>query len=184
MKKLRNGFKGLQVSFGFTWLLAIVLCKLATMVNCQMQACSMWDIDLLQCFNRDINSSIDMGCCQALNQVVQIGYNCLCSLLSDFTALLSTPMALPLPNCSKSVPSLTVCGVLAPMPVVLPPDSPERNFPLPSVPSNDVLAPPVQDQIQLPLNLIKDNNHTQEKPHSVENPKPAGNETSNGKEKM
>lgn len=107
------GLRRLQVSFRFTWLLATVLCKLATtMVNCQMQACSMQDtdIDLGRCFNRGINSSIDIGCCQALNQVVQTGsYNCLCSLLSSSTAVLSKPLLLPLPNCSIYVPSLTLC---------------------------------------------------------------------------
>ncbi|EOY05733.1 Uncharacterized protein TCM_020659 [Theobroma cacao] len=174
------GLRGLQVSLVFTWLLAIVLFKLAPMFKSQMQGCSVQDVDLGQCFNQGINSSIEIACCKALNQVVQTGYNCLCSLLSSFIAPSSTPLSLPLSNCYISVPSLTLCR-----------DSPERNLTLPSAPSIDVLAPPAQDQIQVPLNLTEDNNHAEEqrKPHSIENSVPAlyvsdmRNGTSNGKEK-
>ncbi|XWS13671.1 hypothetical protein CRYUN_Cryun36dG0058300 [Craigia yunnanensis] len=185
------GLRGLQVSFGFAWLLAIVLCKLAPMANSQIQGCTIQDIDFGQCFNLGVNSSIDIACCKALNQVVQAGYSCLCSLLSSSIVFLSTPLSLPSSNCNVSVPPLTFCRVLAPMPVVLPPDRPERNLTQPSAPSMDVLVPPPQDLIQVPLNLTEDSNHTEEqrKPHSMENSVPelyvtnTGNGTSNDKKK-
>ncbi|XVE81645.1 hypothetical protein DITRI_Ditri15bG0081800 [Diplodiscus trichospermus] len=185
------GLRGVRFSFGFTWLLATVLFKPAPMANSQRGGCTVQDIDLGRCFSQSVNSSIDIACCKALNQIVETGYKCLCSLLSSYVALLSTPLLLPLSNCYISVPSLTLCRVLAPMPVMLPPNRLEKNVSQPSVHSMDVVVPPPQGQIEVPLNLTKGSNHTEEqkKPHATENSVPplyatgAGNGISNGKKK-
>lgn len=96
------------VSIGLTWVLVFGLCALTPMINSQIQGCSIEVIDLSQCLNQGNSSSIDI-CCKTLNQVVQAGYSCLCSLAAASFPVLSTPISLPFSNCEISVPPPTLC---------------------------------------------------------------------------
>ncbi|KAK2647055.1 hypothetical protein Ddye_022250 [Dipteronia dyeriana] len=137
-------FRGLN-SIRLTWVLVFEICVLTPIVSSQIQGCSMEGIDLLQCLNQDYNSSFSIdNCCKTLGKVVQAGYDCLCSLLSPSNPLFSTPFSFPLSNCDISVPPLTLCRVLSPMPVVFPPPAanPKELIPPPSAPSEPVFVPP------------------------------------------
>ncbi|GLU08896.1 hypothetical protein SLE2022_257800 [Rubroshorea leprosula] len=130
------------VSIWFTWLLAILLFALVPLVHSQIQVCSMQNIDLGPCFQG--NGYRPDACCNALNQVIHTGFSCMCSLLVSSLPLATTPISLPLPNCYISLPPLSLCRVLAPMPVVIPP---VRS-------GNQHLAPPLtpdDDQMQSSL---------------------------------
>ncbi|GAV89953.1 hypothetical protein CFOL_v3_33364 [Cephalotus follicularis] len=139
------------VSLRRNWVLTLVFCSLTPMVKSQINGCSVESIDLEQCLNQG-NSlfSIDT-CCKSLNQVVQAGFNCLCLLVQSSTHILSTPLSLPLSNCHISAPPMTLCRVLATMPVVLPPDIP-KEITQPSKPANDVLMPQPPKERQFLLN--------------------------------
>ncbi|KAH7573793.1 hypothetical protein ACOSQ2_007976 [Xanthoceras sorbifolium] len=186
------------VSIRLTWVLVFELCVLAPIVSSQIQGCSMEGIDILQCLNQD-NSSFTDNCCKTLRKVVQAGYNCLCSLLSPSIPLLSPPFSLPLSNCDVSVPSLALCRVLAPMPVVFPPTaaSPKHVLPPPSPPPLLSLPPPLPSspphERLVPSSSTRKDNSTMvatQQPHSNENAVPGlcvnnsgnNNQSSNGKE--
>ncbi|ESR33221.1 hypothetical protein CICLE_v10007005mg [Citrus x clementina] len=156
------------VSKRLSWLLVLELWVLTPIVNSQIQGCSIEGIDLLQCLNQDNSSSIDI-CCKSLNQVVRAGYNCLCSLLAPSIPVLSSPLSLPLSNCLISVPPLSLCQVLAPMPVVIPP-VPVENLTQPSAPSQTAPVPSSPTEVQVPLNTRRGDNSTAVamRPESIE----------------
>ncbi|KAL9410638.1 hypothetical protein AB3S75_044419 [Citrus x aurantiifolia] len=143
------------VSKRLSWLLVLELWVLTPIVNSQIPGCSIEGIDLLQCLNQDNSSSIDI-CCKSLNQVVRAGYNCLCSLLAPSIPVLSSPLSLPLSNCLISVPPLSLCQVLAPMPVVIPP-VPVENL---TQPSQTAPVSPSPSEVQVPLNTNRADNST------------------------
>ncbi|PSR85348.1 Large tegument protein like [Actinidia chinensis var. chinensis] len=152
----------------FTWVWTFLLLSLfPNTVKTQIQGCSFLGLDLNQCLDQGKNSiSID-SCCSVLNQAVQAGFYCLCSLLASSGPLSSIPLLLPLSNCFISAPPLTQCRALVPikqppaipsLPVLLPPDISE-DPPQPSAPNNFSLQPPPQEA-QVPLNSTPDTNST------------------------
>ncbi|KAK1592473.1 hypothetical protein Q3G72_025477 [Acer saccharum] len=185
-------FRGLN-SIRLTWVLVFELCVLTPIVSSQIQGCSMEGIDLLQCLNQDNSSFSSDNCCKTLRQVVQAGYNCLCSLLSPTIPLLSSPFSLPLSNCNIYVPPLTLCRVLSPIPVVFPPPaaSPKELIPPPSAPPEPVFVPPPlppsspPQETVVPSNSTRKNNSTMEatQPQSNANAVPALCVNNSGKKK-
>ncbi|KAJ7980010.1 leucine-rich repeat extensin-like protein 3 [Quillaja saponaria] len=135
-----------------------VFCLLSSTVKSQIGSCSAQNINLVQCMTQSNRAiSVDRSCCTTLNQIVQTGFNCFCSLaLSSSIDLLHTPLTLPFPNCYISIPPLSLCRVLEPMPVTLPPDSP-KEFTQPSSPK-DVLVPTPPNEVQVPPNNLTLNN--------------------------
>lgn len=98
------------VSIKLMCILVLELCALTPMINGQIPGCSIEGINLLQCLNYQVNKSSIEICCKTLTQVVQAGYNCLCSALaSSNIPLLNAPISLPFSNCFISVPPLTLC---------------------------------------------------------------------------
>ncbi|XP_021897060.1 uncharacterized protein LOC110814051 [Carica papaya] len=103
-------------------------------------------MDLTECLKQSSSFPSDT-CCSALNQAVQAGYNCLCLLLA-LSLRPSSQSLYPLPfqSCYISVPSLTLCRVLTPLPIVLPPNIPKNVGQIPPfVPPNATFnthAPP------------------------------------------
>ncbi|KAJ0034181.1 hypothetical protein Pint_24785 [Pistacia integerrima] len=175
------------VSTKLACILVLELCALIPKINSQIPGCPIEGINLLQCLNQGNKSSIEI-CCKPLTQVVQAGYSCLCSVLaSSNIPLLNAPILLPFSNCFISVPPLTLCRVLAPMPIVLPPAGPKDRT-QPSFPPKNVLLPPPPHEMHLPLNpRTVDNTSTlPRQPHSTESSAPkssvfkAGNESSSG----
>ncbi|KAK1379993.1 hypothetical protein POM88_026737 [Heracleum sosnowskyi] len=89
--------------------------------------CFLQGINLEACGDQNLYT-ISESCCRSLNQALEIGFHCLCSLLPIYSTipLLNFPSDLPLPNCYISVPSLAQCqgpisGVFSPAtPVSLP----------------------------------------------------------------
>ncbi|PNT15443.2 hypothetical protein POPTR_010G085100v4 [Populus trichocarpa] len=137
------------VPFRFIWGLAFVLVILTPAVKCQIQGCSIQGIDLGLCFNQTSSSlSINSTCCEVLNKVIRIGYNCLCLLAASYLPPLSTSIILPLPNCFIFVPPLTLCQVPAPKPILFPPNIP------------DVLVSPPPSEMQVQLNSTREDNST------------------------
>ncbi|PQM33623.1 hypothetical protein Pyn_33977 [Prunus yedoensis var. nudiflora] len=106
---------------------------------------------------------MDDTCCTALNQLVQAGYGCLCSLIatSPSLPLLGTPLSLPLSNCYISAPPLTQCQVVAPKAEGVPPNGPHEEIAQPSGPTDHRVAPvaPVE-VLQAPLNSTSNGNAT------------------------
>ncbi|KAI8009325.1 hypothetical protein LOK49_LG06G02992 [Camellia lanceoleosa] len=148
-------------SIKFSWVLTLLLSVKPTMVQPQMQACSIQGIDLEQCLKQGENPISIESCCIVLNRAVQAGFYCLCSLLASSSPLPSTPLLLPLSTCFISAPPLSQCQALVPVlqpppaspifPVVLPPpDSPDEELPEPSAPT-DLLVPPTPQEGRGPL---------------------------------
>ncbi|KAI9194934.1 hypothetical protein LWI28_010230 [Acer negundo] len=170
-------FRGLN-SIKLTWVLVFELCVLTPIVSSQIQGCSMEGIDLLQCLNQYNNSSFSSdNCCKALKQIVQAGYSCLCSLLSPTIPLLSSPFSFPLSNCDISVPPLTLCQVLSPMPVVFPPPaaSPKELIPPPSAPPEPVSVPPPLPPSSPPREMVVPSNSTRKNNSTTEATQPQSN---------
>ncbi|KAI3459406.1 hypothetical protein Pfo_016069 [Paulownia fortunei] len=80
-------------------------------VNSQVQGCSIVGIDLQLCLVPSTKTPFSLdSCCTALNQALQAGYYCLCSLLGPSNYPVFSPeLALSFSNCYISVPPLTHC---------------------------------------------------------------------------
>lgn len=91
----------------------LLLCFLVPRAKTQMDGggCSVQSMELKQCLNQSNGSMyIKDGCCKTLNQIVQAGFNCLCSLIRPSSIEIDIhQLALPLSNCLIFVPSLTLC---------------------------------------------------------------------------
>ncbi|XP_021811864.1 uncharacterized protein LOC110755029 [Prunus avium] len=149
---------------GISWILAFLLCVSPSAVKTQIPGCSMVGLDLEHCLKPSSGFiSMDDTCCTALNQLVQAGYGCLCSLIatSPSLPLLGTPLSLPLSNCYISAPPLTQCQVVAPKAEGVPPNGPHEEIAQPSGPTDHRVAPvaPVE-VLQAPLNLTSNGNAT------------------------
>ncbi|XP_025012752.1 uncharacterized protein LOC112534548 isoform X1 [Ricinus communis] len=145
--------------FKFIWIFIFVISVLAPTTESQSQVCSIQGIDLGLCLiQRNSSFSIDGTCCEVLNKVVRAGYNCLCLLLASSFPLLNTPISLPLSNCFIHLPPLTLCQVVAPMPIMFPPNSTNQTN-LPSLPPEDMpVSPP--NEMQFSINSTGKNSST------------------------
>nr|XP_009769227.1 PREDICTED: leucine-rich repeat extensin-like protein 3 [Nicotiana sylvestris] len=157
----------------FTWAFAFFLLIIVTLLpiaTCHLPQCSFQGIDLEQCLDQGKSQASFDSCCNALNQVIQAGYYCLCAILGSSSPLITTSLVLPLSNCFISIPPLTQCQApqamfspvqemkpppSRPVPIFLPPKEPPPS-PLPSVPKDLVLPlPPNMDDIPV-LNSTRD----------------------------
>ncbi|KAK6146053.1 hypothetical protein DH2020_019922 [Rehmannia glutinosa] len=109
-------------------------------VDSQVQGCSLVGIDFQHCLapsSEKTPLSLD-SCCTVLNQALEAGYYCLCSLLGPSGyPVFSTELALSFSNCYISVPPLTHCHVSEPHPVMVAPPIvalPLLNLPTPPAP--------------------------------------------------
>nr|XP_009606468.1 uncharacterized protein LOC104100831 [Nicotiana tomentosiformis] len=157
----------------FTWALAtmLFLAILFPTATCHLPQCSFQGIDLEQCLDQGKSPASFDSCCNALNQVIQEGYYCLCALLGSSSPLITTSLVLPLSNCFISIPPLTQCqapqAIVSPVQEMKPPPSravpifpkvPKEPppSPLPSMPKDLVLPlPPNMDCIPV-LNSTRD----------------------------
>ncbi|XP_058001081.1 uncharacterized protein LOC110660593 [Hevea brasiliensis] len=154
------------VPLRLVWVFAFVVCVLAPTIESQIQGCSIQGFDMGLCLNqRNRSFSNDSTCCKVLNKAAQTGYNCLCLLVASSLPLLSSPVSLPLSNCSISVPPLTLCKVLAPLPIVFPPNGPNEPT-QPSLPPNGVPVS-LPYGIQVPLKSTGNNNFAATQPSSA-----------------
>lgn len=102
------------MAFHYLWFICIstlVVFVSSITINPDVQGCSLVGLDLQRCFvpNPKTPFSID-SCCKILNQAIQAGYYCLCSLLSTSSyPVITKELALYFSNCYISVPSLTHC---------------------------------------------------------------------------
>ncbi|XP_050218166.1 uncharacterized protein LOC126668948 [Mercurialis annua] len=142
------------------WFFIFSLSLQALTTKGQNQVCSLEGIDLGLCLNQgNISFSIDATCCKVLNKVVRTGYNCLCLLIAQSFPLISTPISLPLSDCFISVPSLTLCKVVAPMPITFPQNSTNHPYQA-SLPAQDMPVSPPHDHIEFTVNSTANNSST------------------------
>ncbi|CAA2999135.1 Hypothetical predicted protein [Olea europaea subsp. europaea] len=91
--------------YRFIWNITFLVSLYSSMVNCHGKECSFGGIDLQHCLDSgNAPFSLD-SCCVNLNQAVQAGYHCLCSLLGPSNPLLITKISLLMSNCYISMPS-------------------------------------------------------------------------------
>ncbi|XP_059291198.1 uncharacterized protein LOC132044708 [Lycium ferocissimum] len=147
----------------FTWAFAslLIIFTLFPIATCHFPQCSFEGINLEKCMDQGKSTPTSFNsCCNALNQVIQAGYYCLCAILGSSSPLIKASLVLPLSNCFIAIPPLTQCQAFEamvppvqemkpppsrPIPVFLPPKEPPPS-PLPSVPKDLVLPlPPNMD---------------------------------------
>ncbi|GAB4851059.1 hypothetical protein Ancab_030357 [Ancistrocladus abbreviatus] len=167
----------------FALVSTLTLCVLPASVRTQFSGCSLQGIDLDKCLNQDAHYDSLDHCCKALNQAIQVGFHCLCSLLALGAPHYGVLLPTPLTSCYLWMPPLALCGVVAPMPVVSPPEGPNQ-LPQPSAPASGYSPSPKPLQPpQPPLNSTTSGNYTMEErdPHSSEGaaPKLNASETRN-----
>ncbi|KAK4733050.1 hypothetical protein R3W88_007311 [Solanum pinnatisectum] len=165
----------------FTWVFASILLlftfTLFPIATCHLPLCSFEGINLEKCMDPDKNQASFDSCCNALNQVIQAGYYCLCAILGSSSPLITNSLVLPFSNCFISIPPLTHCQEpkakvspvqemrpppSRPIPIFWHPKSPNEPppLPLPSVPKDLVLPlPPNMDDIPV-LNSARHDNVT------------------------
>lgn len=99
-------------TLNFTWTFASLLLVIFTLfpiATCHFPQCSFEGIDLDACMDQDKNQASFDSCCNALNQMIQAGYYCLCAILGSSSPLISNSLVLPFSNCFISIPPLTHC---------------------------------------------------------------------------
>ncbi|KAK4361671.1 hypothetical protein RND71_020623 [Anisodus tanguticus] len=169
----------------FTWAFAslLVIFTLFPIATCHLPQCSFEGINLEKCMDQGKNTpnSFD-SCCNALNQVIQAGYYCLCAILGSSSPLLKNSLVMPLSNCFIAIPPLTQCQALEamvppvqemkpppsrPIPVFWPPNLPKvpPPSPLPSMPRDLMLPlPPNMDDIPVMNSTRHDHSVTIQSP--------------------
>ncbi|KAL2489193.1 uncharacterized protein Fot_42485 [Forsythia ovata] len=134
------------------------------MVTSHMQECSLGGIDLQYCLDLGKTPFSLVSCCVNLNQAVQAGYYCFCSLLGPSNPLLITKISLLFSNCYISMPSechdsfteLPPPGI--PVPVLnQPPASPLPVLMPPPSELNDLFVPLPPKVNEIPLNSTPNN---------------------------
>ncbi|ONK60475.1 uncharacterized protein A4U43_C08F18880 [Asparagus officinalis] len=152
--------------FSINWrlLLTIATILYPTLIRAQPSTCNFKEVDLQPCLTKTSEVTTE-ACCLALNQALNAGHQCLCSVLgytnlplASANALLTvSPPALMFPGCALVSPSLAACGV--PL-EINPPPFPTRE-PVASAPA------------QPPVNLSTNSNQTSTEEHQIERATPA-----------
>lgn len=99
----------LKFTWAFASLLLLIIFTLFPIATCHLPQCSFEGINLDKCMDLDQNQASFDSCCNALNQIIQAGYYCLCAILGSSSPLITNSLVLPFSNCFISIPPLTHC---------------------------------------------------------------------------
>ncbi|KAM7280389.1 hypothetical protein ACFE04_007523 [Oxalis oulophora] len=111
----------------FILLACLFLASIAKVIdNYHFDGCSIEEIEIKKCLHQGEGTFFIDPCCKALNQAIEVGFHCLCSLVASCVHLPSYPISLELTNCQISAPPLAFCHKLPAVPVMFPPMRPKE----------------------------------------------------------
>ncbi|KAL8162725.1 hypothetical protein V2J09_014214 [Rumex salicifolius] len=131
----------------------------AILVKAQLAECTFNGTEIEKCLIQQEGQISPKPCCTALNQAIQVGFYCLCSLIATssngphLSILLSGSLT---SGCEISIPPIALCQGSAPTPVFFPtePELPEHQL-TPFTSSSEGLdviqMPPFSQELYVPF---------------------------------